>query len=292
MIKFKRTVCLLLVVILLCGTLCTALAADYAGEKRVSLGANLSESQIEEVYDMFGIERGDIKEITVTIDEERARLEGKISDSTIGQRSISCAYIDPQEEGSGLDVSVHNINWCTEEIYKNALTTVGITDAKVVIAAPFEVSGTGALTGIYKAYEDITGEEIDEVLKDVAADELVITSELADEIGSADAAEVVNELKKVLDETAEMSDDELIEEIKYIAEQANVQLTDEQISKLVSLVRKLEKLDPDELLEKMQSVQETVKKMSGFSEKISSIGQKVGNFFKAIGNFFSNLFNK
>ena len=33
-------------------------------------------------------------------------------------------------------------------MYKNALTTAGITDADVKVTAPFEASGTAALTGI------------------------------------------------------------------------------------------------------------------------------------------------
>lgn len=53
-------------------------------------------------------------------------------------------------------------------MYKNALATAGITDAKVLISAPFPVSGTGALTGIYKAYEDMTGVSLNDLAKNLA----------------------------------------------------------------------------------------------------------------------------
>ncbi len=42
-------------------------------------------------------------------------------------------------------------------MYISALATAGITDARIIVASPFEVSGTAALTGVYKAYEDMTG---------------------------------------------------------------------------------------------------------------------------------------
>ena len=61
-----------------------------------------------------------------------------------------------------MDVTTSNITWCTPEMYISALATAGITDAKVVVAAPFEVSGTAALTGVYKAYEDMTGKKLDQ----------------------------------------------------------------------------------------------------------------------------------
>ena len=131
------------------------LALD-AGQSRVAIGANLDEAQIEQVYADFGLERGSVSEITVTNAEERAYLEGLVSDKKIGSVALSCVYITTLEQGAGLSISSKNINWCSNEMYANALTTAGITDAQVMVTAPFAVSGTAALTGIYRAYEDIT----------------------------------------------------------------------------------------------------------------------------------------
>ena len=50
-------------------------------------------------------------------------------------------------------------------MYRNVLVTAGITDASVMISAPYPVSGTAALSGIYKAYEDVTGGQLDESAK-------------------------------------------------------------------------------------------------------------------------------
>lgn len=263
-----------------------------AGESRVAIGANLNDEQIKQVYTDFGLERGSVKELIVTNAEERAYLEGLVSDKKIGSVALSCVYITTQEEGSGLAISSKNINWCSNEMYSNALTTAGITDAKVMVTAPFAVSGTAALTGIYRAYEDITGTTLSDLAKSVGAEELVVTGELAEYIGSAEATELINELKKILDQTQNMTDDQVRAEIKKLAQQYNVEVTDAQVEQLLALCRKLEKLDVDSLKKKLISLTETVQKASKAQAAVSAIGDKVTGFFASVGNFFSNLFGK
>ncbi|MEA5059562.1 MAG: DUF1002 domain-containing protein [Candidatus Pelethousia sp.] len=261
-----------------------------AGESRVVIGANLDDAQIAQVYADFGVERGSVPEIIVTNDEERAYLEGLVSDSKIGNVSLSCIYITTQEEGTGLSISSKNINWCSDEMYANALTTAGITDAKVMVTAPFDVSGTAALTGLYRAYEDITGTTLSDLAKSVGAEELVVTGQLAEYIGSDEATVLINELKKILDQTQNMSDDDVRAEIRKLAEQYNVVVTDAQVEQILALCRKLEKLDVDSLKKKLISLTETVEKASKAKQTLSDIGEKVSGFFVSVGQFFSNLF--
>ena len=287
----KKTVSLILAVLML-GS-CLSLA-DSIEDSRVVIGADLDEDEIAYVYDSFGIERNEVKELTVTNSDEREYLEGLVDDSLIGSRSISCIYIEALDEGEGLDVSVKNITWCTPDMYKNAMVTAGITDAKVQIAAPFNVSGTAALTGIYKAYEDITGEKLDEDAKLVGTQELTITAELADEIGSADSTAIVNELKLILDETKDMTDDELREEIKRIAAEYDVTLTDSQIDQLITLCRSMEKLDIDALKQKVEEVQQylkdIVKKHGEIKQFLSNVAETVTEFVNKIIDFFKGIF--
>ena len=288
----KKSICIVLAVILLVSVCGITTLAGYTGEERTVIGADLGESDISAVYDMFGIERGSVSELFVTNSEERTYLENVVSEDMIGTNSISSVYIKILSEGEGLDISTTNIDWCTVDVYQNALVTAGIYDAKVIIAAPFEVSGTAALTGIYKAYEDITGKQLDTDAKEVATEELVVTSELADEIGSADAAEIVNELKKILDETGDMSDDELREQIIIIADNLQISLSDSQIQQLIDLVRQLEKLDASELISKVEDLQNKIKSFTEATEKASGFFASVGNFIAKIGNFFANLFKR
>ena len=173
----------------------------------------------------------------------------------------------------------------------SALATAGITDAKVIVAAPFEVSGTAALTGIYKAYEVITGEPLDETAKEVSSQELAVTADLAQEIGDADSVEIVNELKLILDETVKMSDDELRSQITDIADNYDVTLTDAQMNQLMSLVRSLEKLDTSALMEKVRAVQDTLKKFLSMSEKMEGFTGAVQSFFQKVGEAAANVWN-
>ena len=234
------------------------------------------------------------KELTVTNADERKYLEGQVDESLIGTRSISCIYIEAAGSGKGLDVSVENITWCTADMYMNAMVTAGITDADVKIVAPYKVSGTAALTGIYMAYEDITGKKLDEDAKLIGTKELTITAELADEIGSADSTAIVNELKLILDQTKDMTDDELREQIKQIAEKYEVTLNDSQIDQLISLCRSLEKLDVSALKEKVEQVQQYIKNIADAKGSVenflSQAADTVTEFVNKVIDFFKNLF--
>lgn len=67
----------------------------------------------------------------------------------------SSALIKPKRFTSGVDVEIEtpeNITRITREQYMNALITSGIQDATIKIASVDQVTGEGALTGIYKAY--------------------------------------------------------------------------------------------------------------------------------------------
>ena len=284
----KRTLALILALCLL-APLCTA-AAD-GGTARAVIGADLNGEQIAGVYAAFGVERGSVTELTVTNADEREYLDGLVDSGVLGTHAISCAYVELLPEGSGLEVTAENVDWCTPEMYVSALATAGITDARVKVAAPFAVSGTAALTGVYLAYEDITGEELSEEAKRVSTQELTVTASLSDSIGSLGSVEIINELKLLLDETRDMTDEELRAEIARIAAEAGVELNDSQVGQLVTLCRALEKLDPDALREKVQSVQETLQSLGAALEKAGGFFQRVMEAVSSVIDFFRGLFN-
>lgn len=259
--------------------LCSALALE-PGDARTVIGADNGTADIESVYSTFGMERGSVTELTITNADERSYLEGQISDSALGTRAISCVYIEILEEGKGLEADVHNVTVCTREMYIGALTTAGISDAKIIVVSPVDgVSGTAALAGIFVAYEDMSGEKLDSTATDVAVEELTTTADLADDLGSEQAAELVNDLKSNLNEIQDMSDEELKEEVASVAKEHNISLTDEQIQKLLDLIRSLEKLDIDQLTEK-------AKELENLFENAS---ESAGGFFSAIANFFIRI---
>ena len=285
--KMKKIVCVVLA-LCLTASLCTAFA-DSQHESRAVIGANLTDEQISAIYGVFGVKRGDVKEMTITNADEREYLEGYVDESLIGTKSISCVYIELLNDGDGLDVTTNNITWCKPEMYVNALATAGITDAKVIVAAPFDVSGTAALTGVYKAYEDITGQKLDENAKLVGTQELAVTSDLANEIGSYDSTSLVNDLKGMLNETKDMTDSQLRDEIGKIAKEYKTTLTDKQTDQLVSLCRSMEKMDTGELMQRVDEVKNTVKKMAEAKTKAVGFIEKVKNVITSIGDFFRDI---
>ncbi len=87
----------------------------------------------------------------------------------------SSIRIKKLSKGSGLtltiDESKGQITKISEDTYKNALLTAGVTDADVKIAAAEDVTGESALAGVYKAFE-AQGEPIDQKQTQAAQEEL------------------------------------------------------------------------------------------------------------------------
>lgn len=82
-------------------------------------------------------------------------------------------------EGEGLDVSVSNINWWhSGNVCKCPCHSRNIQCKAYRYKPCCGNFGTAALTGVYKAYEDITGEQLDEIAKLAGTQELVVTAEL------------------------------------------------------------------------------------------------------------------
>lgn len=282
----KKIVCIVLCLV----TLLTLSAPAFAvNQSRAVIGADLNPMQADMVYAAFGLRRGDVIELTVTNAEERRYLEGFVDSRVIGTRSISSVYVELLPPGSGMSVTTSNISWCTGDMYISALGTAGITDARIVVAAPFEVSGTAALAGVYKAYEDMTGVRLDDLAKLVSTQELTVTGDLAQEIGSMDSTSIVGELKLMLNETKNMSDEEIIGVIDGLAGQYNVSLTDTQKRQLVSLCRSLEQLNPDQLKSRVEQVQGTIQKMSEAKTKIVSFAESVKEFMDTFSAFMDKV---
>lgn len=282
----KKLISCFLVLCLIASSAVPVLAAD---DSRVVLGADLNDEQIRTVYQLFGIERGSVEELTVTNAEERAFLEGLVEEKVIGRYAISCVYVKRLEEGAGLSVDTYNISWCTTEMYQNALVTAGVKDAQIIVAAPFEVSGTAALTGIYKAYEQITGNTLDDEAKNVGTQELTITGKLAEQIGDLDATRIVSGLKDLLGDTAGMSDEELRESIVSVAGKFGVTLSDSQIRQLIELCRSLEKLDPSALKERVEDAKETIRRVEEARDKAAGFYAKFKAFLAAASEFLEKI---
>lgn len=283
----KRVISLLLVFCLLGGAF--FVRALSQNEIRVVIGEDLSEENIAVVYNDFQLERGSVPELSLSNAEEYALLGSYVDSSVIGSAACSCVCLSLLPEGSGIKIRRHNISWCTDEMYEGALRTAGIENVEVIISAPFEVSGTAALAGIFKAYEDISNTPLTQKAKDLSVQELLVTGELSEEIGSFDASLMVESLKGSLAYTETLNDQELSQRIEQVAGDYHIKLNETQISQLLMLCRQLEKLDELKLEEKVQSIKETVESLQELKKKAGELQEKTKGWREKIHNAFQEI---
>ena len=275
--------------------------ADAAAVKPfIAFGSDLTAKEKKEVLKQLGIteaELADYETIEVTNTEEHEYLDEYLAASVIGTRALSSVMIEEADAGSGIEVETHNISFCTEEMYMNALVTAGIADAKVTVAGPFEISGTAALVGAMKAYGIMTGEDVAPDQSDAAMNELVLTGELGDEIGKEQAAEFMATLKdKVLSEDLSSAED-IMAAIDETAEKFGVTINDETKTQIVSLMQKIGGLDLslDTIKDQIEGVYDKIKDMGIDLGDASGLLDKIGDFFSkiwdAIVGFFKGLFS-
>lgn len=290
----KRIISLVLAIIMIFSLAGSVFAMDE-GDWRIVIGADLTDEERAEIFGFFGVNEAEAEArrvLSVTNAEERFYFEGKLPSSEIGRRAVSSIYIRALPAGSGIRVSTHNINYCTEDMYRSVLATVGITDAEIIVAAPRSVSGTAALTGIYKAYESLTGSIISDYAKMAGVDELLTTGELAEMIGSDEATEVIVELKKILDVTQTMGDDEVKENIRQIADENDVELTEEQVQQILTLARTLEGLDVEQIRQRALGLANAASGWEKFTEGVKQVIGDIGQFFKDVAEFLRGVFEK
>lgn len=289
----KKITALLLSCAIVLGNI-TPAYADTANV--VTLGANLTAEQKQVVLDYFGVKENEVVILEVNNLEERKYLEGIAPESQIGTKTYSCAYVQPTKKGSAIHVKTVNLTYVTSSMIASTLTTCGITDANVIAMTPLSggVSGTGALTGIIKAFEDATGEPLDEEKKEIASEELIITGDLGEDIGQDKATGVINDIKTEIIKNNTQDTIQIADTINNITNNYNVTLTPEQQEQLESLMSKVAAQDYDykEMKNALNSVKDVV------NEKLEAIGEKVPTnlidsikeWFSGIGEWFKNLF--
>ena len=206
--------------------------------------------------------------IEVTNADERKYMEGIASEEQIGTRTYSCSYVEPTSSG-GVQVKVANLTYVTSSMIASTLLTSGVENCNVVAASPIEVSGTGALTGIMMAYEQASGEALDEGQKEAATQELITTGELADTIGQEQASDLMNEVKEDVIDNNLTDEGEIQDAVNNAADKYNITLSEGQMAQIVSLMQTISQYDYD-----TKALKKTLDNLNGES-----------------GGFFSNLWS-
>lgn len=264
----------------------------------LALGADLSDDQKNTVLSLMGIDPANLANYNVTYvtnAQEHQYLDSYVDSSKIGSKSWSSVVIVKRKKGNGLNISTNNITYCTVGMYKNALTTAGITDADIIVAGPKPISGTAALVGIFEAYEAMTGEAVQDNVVDAALNELVVTGELEASIQGLTDQEVeefIAYIKSLIAEKGLADEKSINEAIDEACDKYGVTLSDDERQKIVDLLLKITSLgiDLSGLVDYAASLYNSFKNGGSSSGIIASIGNFFGNIFSAIGEFFKNLF--
>ncbi|MCR5702871.1 MAG: DUF1002 domain-containing protein [Lachnospiraceae bacterium] len=261
----------------------------------VSFGADLKDDEKEKVMDLLGVDEDELENYTVgeiTNEDEHKYLGEYLDDSVIGSRALSSVVVVIGNEGDGIDVETKNISYCTPGMYTNALITAGIKDADVIVAGPFEITGTAALVGAMRAYAELTGETISAESMDTAVNELVVTSQMAQDgnISADDVEQLMAFVKaKVVEENLD-NDEAISKAIDQGAEELGITVTDEEKQTIISLMKKINGLDLD-----LDSMKEQAKDLFNKLEDMGIDKEQAKNFFQkivdALTEFFGNLFN-
>lgn len=280
----------------ICGTILIGnVSVAFADSANVvTLGKDLSAAQKQTVLDYFGVKESEVVVLEVNNAEERKYLEGIASEAQIGHKTFSNSFVEPTGAGSGVKVKTVNLTYVTSSMIASTLATCGIADANVVAMSPMPVSGTGALTGVMKAFEDATGEKLPEEKKEIASEELIITGKIGDDIGTDKATGVINDIKTEIIKNNTKDTIQIAETITNVTNNYNVTLTDAQQKQIEDLMGKIAKQDYD--YNSMKETLETVGK--DVNDKLEAMGESInkgffdsiGDFFGGIGDWFSNLF--
>ena len=253
----------------------TGLAGE-AGTKVVSLANDNTPSQREEILNHFNVseEDPDVQFITTTIEEEYEYLGDVAGPEIIGTRTMSSAFLEILPEGEGISVETHNITWVTKEMYASALVTAGVNDASISAASPVPVSGTGALTGVIKAFEAATGETLSEENKKAAHEELVILQELTEEDEDDERINrLIQEAKEEILNRRPLDADEIEEIIRRLADELNVELTEQQITRITNFLIQFNHIDVDldQLRDQIERLAENPAVRTFFSRVIDQV---------------------
>lgn len=244
----------------------------------VTLGENLTEAQRASMYEYFGTSADKVRTIVVTHADEVKYMEGIATAEQIGPTTNSCAYVEPTTSG-GIKVKTANLNFVTSAMIASTLLTAGMENCNVIAACPFEVSGTGALTGIMMAYETASGESLDEGKKEAAMEELITTGNLADTIGQEKAAEVMNDVKTEIIDKGLTDPAEIGEAVDQIAGKYEVTLTDEQKQQIVALMEKISQYDYN-----VKALKNTLDNLTGEDGFFSKMWTSIKSFFVGSGD--------
>lgn len=275
------------------------------GKPTLVYGSDLSDAQVQETNNAFGIKNIDNVNRQITTSDDFNKFMG----TTGGTPAlISSALVQKTDKGNGVKVNIktpQNITKVTTLQYQNAAITAGASDVNIDIASPISVTGESALVGVSKALE-ANGQKVDPKRAEVANQELSTTANIADQNKNNKKfdpaaldlamAQIKTELAKYKDSNGKTADNSKIEEIvnKALKDNGLDQIiTPDQVQQLVSFANAYQNtsaVDSKEVSNQLESYAKNAYNSLSDSYK-NLVDGNDGGVFNKIVSFFKGLFS-
>ncbi|MGQ7395815.1 DUF1002 domain-containing protein [Streptococcus suis] len=280
------------------------------GKPTMVYGGGLSDTQVTEVNRLLNIKN--IENVS------RQVVQGQDMDQYLGTSGadtaslFSSVLVQKQESGKGVVVDIktpQNITLITSTQYANAAITAGATDVLIDVAAPIQVTGESALTGVYKALE-ANGETVDPERTVVAQQELETVNEVAtahagqENFDSSAFDKAIAEIKTGLAEYKDSqgqiaSEDQINTIINDVLKQNGLDtvITADEISKLVTFAKAYQEtsaIDSEEVAAQLKQFKSQAEQQISDAYKNlqdSGILEKIGSFFEGLWKGLIGLFS-
>ncbi len=280
------------------------------GKPTMVYGGGLSDAQVTEVNRLLNIKN--IENVS------RQVVQGQDMDQYLGTSGadtaslFSSVLVQKQESGKGVVVDIktpQNITLITSTQYANAAITAGATDVLIDVAAPIQVTGESALTGVYKALE-ANGETVDPERTVVAQQELETVNEVAtahvgqENFDSSAFDKAIAEIKTGLAEYKDSqgqiaSEDQINTIINDVLKQNGLDtvITADEISKLVTFAKAYQEtsaIDSEEVAAQLKQFKSQAEQQISDAYKNlqdSGILEKIGSFFEDLWKGLIGLFS-
>lgn len=172
-----RILALFLALLFLIGAIGSAVFATSWDDDVYAHGSGLSEQQISDTAKFLGVESEQTPRIIIRGEDSQKYLNEPATDAAM----ISSVYI---KKNNSRTVSVEvitplTIQSVTSMQYANAAVTAGVTGLDIKVGAVVPVSGTSALSGVYKALES-KGIKLDTQRTQTANEEIQIINEITE----------------------------------------------------------------------------------------------------------------
>lgn len=289
------------------------LIADTPWEKPTFVyGSGLNSQDILTTANQLDIAGEELLQMNIDGKDIKRYIGKTISDKGM----ISSALVTKLGDGEGVVVEIKtpdNITQISEAQYANAAITAGVKDIRIDVAAIRPVTGTSALTGVYKALE-ANGVLLDNDRMEVAQDELDTVKVITEENSSNDKFNVKNFDQLIINIKNELNiyynklpDDKKITkaDIQKIVEDAiasnNLKdvLSKNQVDRLVAFFEKYSKtdaIDSQEVISQLKDLSGSIidKAQDWYGEAkesglLDQIIQAIQDIFAAIGRFLKGL---